>query len=228
MLVNVRSQTGPEGLPERPSVSKMKDLIFKMLQEILAREGFQLKKSDDSFQKKIPGGKQILGVPLWNYSPEYQFSLNVLIRLDAVEEIFHQFAGIEPKYRSMSFTTNTPLERFTGKDQDRFSVRTGADVESIGTRLSSLIHDKVIPFLDQYSNIDSLATEMNSESQTIDKSHEPSHGMHSIILAHLARNPNFDRLAELHQKNMPLAYLQRFDSLVEYLKTRCDLTVGQN
>jgi hypothetical protein len=40
--------------------------------------------------------------------------LNICVQLDAVEEIFHRFSGAQPKYHSMSFTTVTRLEHFTG------------------------------------------------------------------------------------------------------------------
>ena len=59
----------------------------------------------------------MLGLPLWDYNPTFEFSLNICIRLDAVEDVFHHFSGSPPKYHSMSFTTMTRLEYFTGAGQ---------------------------------------------------------------------------------------------------------------
>ncbi len=91
---------------------EMKNLIFEMLDGILSGTDFRVKKSEDCFVKKIPGGRQMVGLPLWDYRPEFQFSLNICIRLDAVEEVFHQFSG--SRNHSSSFTTMTRLEYFAG------------------------------------------------------------------------------------------------------------------
>ena len=68
------------------------ELIYEMLAGILSGTEFRLTKSDAGFMRKIPKGRQMLGVPLWDYEPEFEFSLNICIRLDAVEEIFHRFS----------------------------------------------------------------------------------------------------------------------------------------
>ncbi len=93
---------------------EMKNLLFEMLGAAVSGTEFRLKRSDDAFLRKIPGGRQMLGLPLWDYNPEFEFSLNIGIRLDAVEDIFHRFSGSpSAKYQAMSYTTLTPLERFT-------------------------------------------------------------------------------------------------------------------
>jgi hypothetical protein len=93
---------------------EMMNLLFQMLGSKLADTDFRLKKSEAGFVRKIPGGWQMLGVPLWDYNPEFVFSLNICIRVDGAEEVFHQFSGSPAKYHSLSVTTITPLEYFTG------------------------------------------------------------------------------------------------------------------
>jgi hypothetical protein len=94
---------------------------------------------------KIIGGRQMLGLPLWDYSPEFEFSLNICIRLDVVEEIFHEFSGSPSKYHSMSFTTMTTLQYFTGGPA-KYKVTTEDDVASAGEILSGVVRVKIIPF----------------------------------------------------------------------------------
>src|SRR5437660_279142 len=91
---------------------EMANLIFQMLSGILSETEFRLKKSESGFVRKIPGGRQTIGLPLWDYHPEFEFSLTICIRLEAVEEIFNQFSGTAPKYHPLSLTTITSLEYF--------------------------------------------------------------------------------------------------------------------
>ena len=139
---------------------EMKNLIFEMLDGILSGTDFRVKKSEDCFVKKIPGGRQMVGLPLWDYRPEFQFSLNICIRLYAVEEVFHQFSG--SRNHSSSFTTMTRLEYFAGA-RAKYKVTTAEDVTSAGIGLASVIRDKIIPFFDENKDVKALDRTVNFE-----------------------------------------------------------------
>ncbi len=200
---------------------EMKNLLFEMLGSILSATEFRLKKSEDAFVRKIPNGRQMLGLPLLDYNPEFEFSLNICIRLDAVEELFHKFSGSPPKYHSMSDTTITRLEHFTGGPA-KYKVTTAGDVASAGGILASAIRDKIIPFLNEHKDAKALDRAVNCERPGIDITQNPSGAMHAVILAHLAGNKDFDRLVAKHRTDMQLApeVAHAFNRLVEYLKTR--------
>jgi hypothetical protein len=213
----------PDCLSNRKAAMKRQeiaDLIFEMLSRVLAGTDFRLKKGEEGFVRKIPGGRQMLGVPLWDYNPEFEFSLNICIRLDAAEEVFHRFSGSAPKYHSMSFTTMTRLESFTG-GPPRYKVTTAGDVASVGDLLSSVVREKIIPFLNENNNILCLNRTVNYERPEIDATQNPSRSMHSVILAHLARSEDFDRLVAKHRTDMQLApgVSHAFNRLVESLGT---------
>ena len=198
---------------------EMASLNFEMLSGILSGTDFRLKKSEDGFVRRIPGGRQMLGLPLWDYNPEFEFSLNICIRLDAVEEIYHRFSRSPPKFHFMSFTMMTRLEHFTGVPA-RYKVLTAEDVASVGDVLSGVIRAKIVPFFNENENINDLDRTVNSERPGIDVTQNPSSAMHSIILAHLAGNKDFDRLVVENRTDMQLApgVAHPFNSLVEYLK----------
>ena len=198
---------------------EMKDMILQGLADILSQTDFQLKKSEDAFFRKIPGGKQMLGLPLWDYNPQFEFSLNICIRLDAAEEIFHEVSGTPPKYRSMSFTTNTPFGRFT-KGPTNFKVITAEEVAAAARLLSPVIRERIIPFFDEYKDVKELDRGVNCQEPGIDSTHFPWRAMHSIILAHLAGNKDFDDLVAKHRSTMQLSPEtdHPFNKMVEYLK----------
>jgi hypothetical protein len=165
----------------------------------------------------------MLGLPLLDYNPEYQFSLNVCIRLDAAEEIFHQFSGSPPKYHSMSETTITGLEYFTGRPaMSTYNVSTADDVASAGRVLSVVIRDKIIPFFNEYQDLSAVDRAVNCQQPGIDKTQNPSGAMHAVILARLAGNKDFERVVDKHRTDMqlPREAAHPFNRLVEYLRTR--------
>lgn len=200
---------------------EIKELLFGMLSSILAGTNFRLKKSEDNFTRKIPGGWQRLGLPLLDYNPEFVFSLNICIRLDEVEDIFNMFSGVAPKHHSTTITTITRLEYFTG-GRGEYKVMTAEDVAIVGGVLSTVIQDKVIPFLNGHQDIRTVDQAVNGEQPGIDITQNPSGAMHAAILAHLAGNKDFERIVVKRRTEMQLApeTAHPFNRLVEYLKTR--------
>src|ERR1051325_1093655 len=146
---------------------EMANLIFEMLSGVLAGTDFRLKKSEDAFVRRIPAGIQMLGLPLWDYNPHFEFSLNICVRIEAVEEIFHQFSRSPPKYHSMSTTTITRLEYFTG-GSGRYKVTTAEDVASSGRFLSNVIRDRIIPFFNEHQDVQALDRAVNCQQPGID------------------------------------------------------------
>ncbi len=196
------------------------NLIFESLNSILTEADFRLKKSEDGFVRKYSGGKQMIGLPLWDFAPYFEFSLNICIRIDAVEEIFHKFSGSQTKYHPMSFTTITRLEHFT-RDSGRYKVKTAADVTSAVSIITNVIRDKIIPFFNSHQDVKTLDAAVNCQTPGVDITHNPSGAMHSVILARLAENSNFDFVVSKHQTEMQLApdVAHPFNQLVEFLKT---------
>ena len=199
---------------------EMADVISGMLATILTSTDFRLKKSDDTFVRKLPYGKQILGIPLWDYSPAYVFSLNICMRLDAVEEIFHRFSGAPAKYHSMSYTSIIRLSHFT-KGSTEFRVNTAEDVFCTKAYLSEIIQNGILPFFDRCRDVESLNQVVNFDHPGIDITQNPSGAMHAVILAHLAGGVGLDKVVDRHQNAMELdpKSVHPFNRLVEYLKT---------
>jgi hypothetical protein len=200
---------------------EMKNLLFGMLGKVLEGTEFRLKKSEDRFVRRIDNGWQDIGLPLWDYNPDFEFSLNMCIRLNSVEDIFNLFSGVAPKYHSTTPTTITRLEHFT-RGPARYKVATAADVAAAGGVLSNLIRDRIIPFLDAHKDVQALDRALNCEQSGMDIAQNPSGAMHAVILAHLAGNKDFERVVAKHQTDMRLdpETPHVFNRLVEYLKAR--------
>jgi hypothetical protein len=199
---------------------EIKDRIFQELAPSLAETGFRLKKTEDAYIRRIAGGRQMLGLPLWDYRPIFEFSLNICIRVDEVDAIFHLIARTPPKYQAMSVTTITTLEYFVGQPA-KYQVSTPDEVTATCKSLSVVIREKIIPFFDQHTDVKSLDQAVNCQSPGIDISQPPWGAVHSIILAHLAGNPDFDRLIAKHRSELqlPAEAEHPFNRAVSYLKS---------
>jgi hypothetical protein len=198
---------------------EMKNLIFEMLATVLSGTDFQLKKSEDGFVRKIPGGRQMLGVPLWDYNPEFEFSLNICIRLDSVEDVFHRFSGAPPKYHAMGFSMMTRLQYFTG-GTGIYRVKTADDVAVAETVLSAVIRKNVVPFFAANEDVKSLDETVNGSTSGIDITVNPPGAMHAVLLARLAQNLNFEQIILKHRNAMqlPADATHPFNNLVNYLR----------
>jgi len=199
---------------------EMKNLILQALSEILCDTDFCLKKSDDAFIRKIPDGRQTLGMGFWNFNPKFQFQLMMCIRLEAAEEMYHRFSRAAPKYYSLSDTTITRLEYFTGGPH-KYTVTTAEDVASVVGSLAGVIRGKVIPFFNEHQDVKALDRAVNNQEPGIDITQSPGGPMHAIILAYLAENADFDKIVAKQRDKMELAadVPHPFNSLIDYLKT---------
>jgi hypothetical protein len=73
-------------------------------------------------------------------------------------------------------------------------VTTEDDVASAGEILSSVIRVKILPFFNEYENVQALDKAVNCGQPGIDITQNPLGAMHRVILAHLASNADSDRL----------------------------------
>src|SRR5579871_6551822 len=91
-----------------------KSEVLRQLSEAIApvvnTAGFRFKKSTQAFVRKIDAGRQELGLALVDYNPEFQFSFNLCVRLEAVQEIVNRFSGSPTKYHSTTLSSITQLE----------------------------------------------------------------------------------------------------------------------
>jgi hypothetical protein len=200
--------------------AEVREALYKELVPLF--RGFRLKKSDEGFVRAIPGGTQKIMVPLVDYNPVFIFSLVLCTRLDEVERIFNRFSGSPPKYQAMTLTTMTPLEFFYPSCQGKkeYKVQTAEDIAKAVRDLSSAGGNLNL-FLDRHQDVESLDAAMNSaDGPRFDKSSDPYRAMHALILARLAKNPEFEKLAaryEAQAGNWNPVDKQKLDGLVSYL-----------
>jgi hypothetical protein len=211
--------------------SEIGDLIYEGLNGVVAKHGFRLNRKDEGFNRRIPDGKQCLGVPLVDYNPVFIFSLTLTTRLNAVEDIFNLFSGSPPKYHSITVTTITQLDYFTKKTKTEYKVTTEAEVSQAIHDLTPIIESQIIPFFDLHQDVVAWDKAVNSQSNdicgnsslladrcnSVDGSNQPYRGMHAVILACLAGNPAFEEIVHRLQE-----FFKGWDEATEKLTKLAD------
>jgi hypothetical protein len=188
--------------------AEVSNLLYAGLDGVVADHGFRLSRKQEGFVRRIPQGKQCIGVPLVGHNPTYVFSLTLTTRLNAVEEIFNLFSGSPPPYHAMTVTAITQLDYFTKQPKTEYPVATEADITEAVGGLIPLMQGKVIPFLKDHQDIAAWDKAVNSPENdvcgdstlladrcnSVDNSNQPYRGMHAVILARLAGNLDFDNI----------------------------------
>ena len=92
---------------EAEQITPLKAALFGSLARRLTSEGFQLNTPDDNFVRCRDGITDIFQVTCLNAKPGYRVQPGVAVRIERVEEIFHQTSGFEPKYQHSTPTMGT-------------------------------------------------------------------------------------------------------------------------
>lgn len=210
---------------------RVRQLLYEGLTPVTDVSGFRLHKGSEGFVRKILGGRQHISVALWDFHPEFQFSLTLCTRLDAVESLFHPFAETMPQYYKETVTALTQLEHLGEEGTPGrgviYSVTTDEELATVLIAVSKLISGKVLPFLNRHTTLAALDAAMNPENvmatgrQAFDSSHHPYRGMRAVIVAYLNQNPCFEQLVSRYQEEMRSLISSeqiKFDRLVHYLR----------
>ncbi len=119
-------------------------------------------KSEKSALRKIPDGRQTIGIALYDYNPIFQFSFVTCVRIDKVEAIRHHILETASKYHGISETLMMPFQFFSN-GPPTYEVQTEAQIQSVMSGVAPLFRQRVLPFLDRYRDIATLDQGMNRD-----------------------------------------------------------------
>ncbi len=200
--------------------TEVRNSIYAALAPVLLNNGFRLVRPEQSFVRPISGGWQAIGVALVDYKPKFRISLTISVRIDKVEDIVHLFSGSPPESSKLSSTFRCTMQRFT--THKYFEIITDADLKDNLPILTQVSIDRIVPFLDQHKDLDTIAKAM--DLTTIPKVVSGAGpAMHAATVAWLIRHSQFSAIVSGYQeimKYLPQDILGRFNGLVQYLQTQ--------
>jgi hypothetical protein len=194
--------------------------IYTLISPLLESKGFRLKKGiDGGFFRFFPGGYQCIGVSLVDLEPDFDFSLVLSIRLDVVEDIANKFNAAPAKYHARTATFATFQERFLPKGETKFTVSTEAEIGSAIAQLKPVIEERIIPFLDQTQNLETVAEAMMLTE--IPKILPGGPNLRALAVAWMIQHPKFERIASTYKERIrqyPKKSQEELDAFIAYLR----------
>lgn len=223
--------------------SEVRRAIVDAISPAVSDAGFRYKKAAEAFVRKIDGGRQELGLPLYDYNPVFEFSLTLCIRCDAVQEIVNRFSGALSKYHASTLTSITQLEFLGVTPQPsrsvRFQVQSEAELVAILPGVLELIVQRVLPFFDEYRDLAALnrglnpagveaaaSVESGFDRRAFDATNQPYRAMTGVTVAYLANDSRLPALINAYRAQVaPLPETERakFEQLASVLNQRSNL-----
>lgn len=223
--------------------SEVRRAIVDAISPAVSDAGFRYKKAAEAFVRKIEGGSQQLGLPLYDYNPVFEFSLTLCIRCDAVQEIVNRFSGALSKYHPSTLTSITQLEFLGVTPQSgrsvRFQVQSEAELAAILPGVVELITQRVLPFFGEYRDLAALNRGLNPagaevaasvasgfDRRAFDATNQPYRAMTGVTVAYLANDPRLSALIDTYRAQvapLPESELAKFEQLASELKQRSNL-----
>ena len=213
--------------------------IADAITPLVSSAGFKYKKSASAFVRRIDGGRQELNVSIADYNPEFHFSLPLVIRLDAVQEITNSFSGSPAKYHDITVTTITQMEHlglpFNQGKSFAYRVKSESEFVSILPQVLDFVRNKVVPYFERYTTISAVNAGLNPpnaehdavsipwppDARAFDASNYPYRAMTAVVVAHLANDPRFASLVSAYRgqiRQCDEEDRQKFENAVLHLR----------
>lgn len=175
-------------------------LIADPLKAIFLPAGFKFVRSKEGFVRLTEVGNQLFGVSVMERSYGFELGFGIGIRIDAAEDIIHMFSGTPPGYQSDSFTSQCVVKNLFSPST--FVFATEGEAAEASESLVPTITQKVIPFLDSHKDAESIYDLLVNKEGQFDQTPPSWRNSHAIIVAYLARKPNFPELVSKYRKSL--------------------------
>lgn len=216
--------------------SEVRRIIVEALTPIVAPAGFRFKKSSDAFVRAVDGGRQDLGLALFDYNPRFEFSLNLCTRIEAVQAITNPFIAAAPRYYAITLTSITQLE-FLGvpagsSQRVRWAAESESELAALLPAVARMVEERVLPFFDEYRDVAAINRGLNpagaerisdrsANRSEFDATDLPYRAMTGVAIAHVARDPRLPELVAAYRaqiRGIRDEDRRKFDDLVASLK----------
>lgn len=224
-----RSRARPDGCGDGMNSAEARRRIGEALEGLLKIDGFVYRARQEGLVKAIPGGRQLLFMGFWSYSPLFVFSLVPAVRIDAIAELWAKITNLSDRYRPETVSLTAQLWKLAGMEKPIHDV----PVPSFGCpfyynfsseeefsraleAVTPVVHDLVQPFFAQYRDVASVNRAINHDGL------DTSNGriFQGLIAARLARDPEYEGIAARYRQEMEAWSAndrQLFEKALEYL-----------
>jgi hypothetical protein len=200
------------------NAEQVTEILYGRLAKVFGLRGFVL--TGEEFSREAGGVRQFVGFALADYAPFFRISVLLGLRVHASERILNQFTGGGDDTK----TCSVRLFDIAPEVEKRLEVKDELTLDAALARLIPPLESVALPLLDAHRDVLSIERLFNGPQPPIHlRKPEPYRSLSGVILAHLVRNPNRDRLIEEYRPRVErqgLDCLRWYEGIVEYLKGR--------
>jgi hypothetical protein len=201
--------------------------LLRSLGADLKVHGFTLKLSKDVLVRKWDDRTDRFRLVFLDGKPGYDVQIDVAIRFERVEEIFHRSSGYPPKSQKDTPTIAATVGDLVARDfrACRFRIVSEDDIPSATQGIVEVFCGIALPYYDKFGSLSAIDRDLNERpcEPTLNQGFPWLRCSAGIIVAKLVNRPNFADLEACYRSTMERVddgfYTSRFYNLLESLKS---------
>jgi hypothetical protein len=205
----------------------LKQSLFESLVAPLAADGFTLKAATSTFRRKRNGVTDLFQIVCPDGKSGWRIHPNVGVRIDRVEDIFHQTSGFEPEFQKDTPTIGNDVGHLTGGGYRgcEFWLEDSSAVSSVASDIVGVFEKFALPYFEKFGSVSAIDQELNSAptERTANRGLPWLRCATGVIVAKLSGRRDYDELVEIYTDKMRSVskgfYLERFEALLRSLES---------
>ncbi len=211
---------------QHPNISAQESQIALALAPALKSAGFDWLPRLHQFRRSHEEGFSCLILSLSEYETDSLIEAHLGLRIDHVENLAFPFTNGLPGFQPDSMSLVTPMARLFGKRFERLTVTDEASIGEAVQHFREQLAEKGLPFLQQYSRLQSLDELINDNPQaTVPLLHNQiNRCFRAIVTAKLLQRPDFLQLTAHYRQFLeeelyaPAQTLEKYERLRHFLE----------
>ncbi len=204
---------------------QLKRLLLRSVGDAFGAAGYQPKPVKDSFICKHESAGSIYQLVFLKNGNGWRIQPSVGVRVDRVEEIFHQTSGFEPKYQKDTPTIGGFVGSIRGGiNRDCEFLSSGEeDIPQVADALIRILYEFAMPWFQRFSSLPAIDAELNDKpsERTPNRVAPWLRCATGSIVAKLVDRPHYDELVAVYLDAMRNSdkgfYLARYQALLDSL-----------
>ena len=180
----------------------LKSALFESVRRQLIGDGFELNAIRDKFYRRHDGITDHFQLACKDAKPGYRIQPNVGVRIDRVEQIFHQTSGFEPQYQGNTSTMGAPAGTLlSGSPRAcEFLLESESEIASVTEKIVRVFREVALPYFERLGSLAAIDAELNDKpaERTSHRGLAWFRCSTGIIVAKLVGRPDYDRLAAFY------------------------------
>lgn len=205
----------------------LKAALFESVRQQLVEDGFVLVPARETFIRRRDGITDHFQLVCKDARPGYRIQPNVGVRIDRVEELFHQTSGFERRYQETTSTMGAPAGSLLGGGPRacEFILDSESEISPVSERIMGVFRGVALPYVEHWSSLPAIDAELNDKpgERSPHRSLATFRCSTGIIVAKLVGRPDYEQLAAFYADVMARDnkgfYFKPFQALLKSLET---------